>query len=251
MSLRLALVFLVVATAPALAEDDLSSTAAPKPTTFDMAQDAAFAPSMQPANNTSDVRAFAVSNYNRTTRDTTLDLVGELGVYKNLHLVLRVDNVATHGRPGVGGAYQFLTEAKNGVSSTAYLVYKTEGFTEVEGEIEGLVAFGKTFGAVSTVLNIGYGQDADAKERDGEVAFHAHVPVATRVLVGVTGTYRDALGSGGDLGVLRDAFGGFTGTVVAGPVAVTAMAGIAGLQTMGTSGMTAGPSVTLAVGTGF
>jgi hypothetical protein len=71
------------------------------------------------------------------------------------------------------------------------------------------------------------------------------------VLVGVTGTYRDALGSGGDLGVLRDAFGGFTGTVVAGPVAITAMAGIAGLQTMGTSGMTAGPSVTLAVGTGF
>jgi hypothetical protein len=251
MSLRLALVFLVVASAPAFAEDDLSSTPVPKPTAFDMAQDSSFAPSMQPANNTSDVRALAVSNYNRTTRDTTLDLVGELGVYKNLHLVLRVDNVASHGRPGVGGAYQFLTEAKNGVSSTAYLVYKTEGFTEVEGEIEGLVAFGKTFGAVSTVLNLGYGQDADGKERDGEIALHAHVPVATHVLVGVTGTYRDALGSGGDLGVLRDAFGGFTGTVVAGPVAVTAMAGIAGLQTMGTGGMTAGPSVTLAVGTGF
>lgn len=251
MSTRLAVVFLVMATAPALAEDDTTSPATAKPTTFDMAQDGSFAPSMQPANNTSDVRVLAVSNYNRTTRDTTLDLVGELGVYEHLHLVLRVDNVASHGRPGVGAAYQFLTEAKNGVSSTAYLVYKTEGFTEVEGEIEGLVAFGKTFGAVRSVLNIAYGQDADGKERDGELALHVDLPVTTRVLVGATGTYRDALGSGGDLGVLRDAFGGFTGTVVAGPVAVTAMAGLAGLQTMGTSGMTSGPAVYLAVGTGF
>jgi hypothetical protein len=251
MSLRLALVLMVVSAAPALAEDDTSTPAAPRPTTLDMATDSSFAPGMQPANNTSDVRMLAVSNYNRTTRDTTLDLVGELGVYKNLHLVLRVDNVASHGRPGVGAAYQFLSEAKHGVSSTAYLVYKTEGFTEVEGEIEGLVAFGKTFGPVSGVLNIGYGQDADAKERDGELALHFHTPVASHVLVGVTANYRDALGSGGDLGVLRDAFGGFTGTVVAGPVAVTAMAGIAGLQTMGMTSMTAGPSISLAVGTGF
>jgi len=249
MSTRLALVFLVMATVPAFADDD--DTVVTKPTTLEQAQDAAFAPSMQPANNQSDVRVLAVSNYNRVSRNTTVDMVGELGVYKNLHLVLRVDNVASHGRPGVGAAYQFLSEAKNGVSSTAYLVYKTEGFTEVEGEIEGLVAFGKTFGAVHSVLNIAYGQDADGKERDGEVALHADLAVAQHVLVGMTATYRDALGSGGDLGVLRDAFGGFTGTVVAGPVAVTAMAGLAGLSAMTTNGFTTGPAVYLAVGTGF
>ena len=252
MSTRLALVFLVVATTPALAEDDMATPSTPKPSTFDMAGDAAFSPGMQPANNTSDVRVLATSNYNRTTRASTLDLVGELGVYQGLHLVLRVDNVATHGRPGVGAAYQFLSEAKHGVSTTAYLLYKTEGFTEVEGEIEGLVAFGKTFGAVRSVINVGYGQDADAKERDGELALHADLAVSNRFLVGATATYRDALGSGGDLGVLRDAFGGFTGTVVAGPVAVTAMAGLAGLKTMQTNGfMSTGPAVCLAVGTGF
>ncbi|MEO6772118.1 MAG: hypothetical protein ABI467_03740, partial [Kofleriaceae bacterium] len=98
---------------------------------------------------------------------------------------------------------------------------------------------------------IAYGQDAEGKERDGELALHVHTPIATRVLVGVTTNYRDALGSGGDLGVLRDAFAGFSGTVVAGPIAVTAMAGIAGLQTMGMTSMIAGPSVSLAVGTGF
>ena len=241
---------MVVGAAPAWAEND-TDTAAPAATTFEQAQDSSFTPGMQPANNNSDVRALATSNYNRTTRATTLDLIGELKVYDHLHLVLRVDNIATHGRPGVGVAYQFLSEAKHGVSSTAYLVYKTEGFTEVEGEFEGLVAFAKTVGPVSGVLNLAYGQDADGKERDGEVALHVHTPIGTRVLVGATATYRDALGSGGDLGVLRDAFGGFTGTVVAGPIAVTAMAGLAGLQTMGTSGMINGPAVYLAVGTGF
>jgi len=251
MSFRLALVLMVVSAAPAWADNDDTVTTTPAPTTFEQAQDSSFAPSMQPANNNSDVRALATSNYNRTTRETTLDLIGELKVYDHLHLVLRVDNIATHGRPGVGAAYQFLSEAKHGVSSTAYLVYKTEGFTEVEGEIEGLVAFAKRFGPVNGVLNIGYGQDADGKERDGEVAAHAHTPIGTNVLVGVTATYRDALGSGGDLGVLRDAFGGLTGTVVAGPVAVTAMAGLAGLQTTGMTGMTSGPAVYLAVGTGF
>ena len=251
MSVRFALVLLVVGTAPAWAGDDDAKPTFPQPTTFDLAKDSAFVPSLQPANNDSDVRALAVSNYDRTTRATTLDLVGELKLYKQLHLVLRVDNLASHGRPGVGAAYQWLTEAKDGVSSTAYLMYKTEGFTEVEGEIEGLVAFAKTFGAVSGVLNLAYGQDADAKERDGEIAFHLHTPIGTRVLVGATATYRDALGSGGDRGVLRDAFGGFTGTVVVGPIAVTAMAGLAGLQTMGTSGMINGPAVYLAIATGF
>src|SRR3569833_4336204 len=107
MSTRLALVFRVVSTTPALAEDDMATPSTPTPSTFDMAGDAAFSPGMQPANNTSVVRGLATSNYNRTTRASTLDLVGELGVYQGLHLVLRVDNVATHGRPGVGAAYQF------------------------------------------------------------------------------------------------------------------------------------------------
>jgi len=247
---RLALISIGLTAAPAWAEDD-GATHAPTPTTFAVADDSSFIPNLQAANHTTDVLALATTTYDRATRATTLDLRGELKLYKELHLVLRVDNLTDHGRPGIGASYQFLSEARHGVASTAYLVYKTEGFTEVEGEVEALVAFGKTVGPVSGVVNLAYGQDADAKERDGEVAVHAHIPIGERLLVGVAANYRDALGSGGDRGVLRDAFGGVTASVVISPVVVTAMAGIAGVQVTGMTSMVTGPSVTLAAGTGF
>lgn len=249
MSARLALVLIVVSAAPAWA--DHVDAEPSSPTTFELAQDSAFAPTIARADTRGAGLATAAMNYDRATRATTLDIAGDLELVGALHLVLRVDNVASHGRPGVGASYQFLSEAKHGVSSTAYLAYKTEGFTEPEGEIEGLVAFGKTFGPFRGVVNAAYGQDADAKERDGELAVHLHTPIGTRVLVGATGRYRDALGSGGDHGVLRDAFGGFTATVAVGPVGITTMAGVAGVQTTGMTSMTTGPSVTLAVGSGF
>jgi hypothetical protein len=251
MSRRLALILIAVGTTPAWAEDD-AAIPTPGPSTFAVADDSSFIPNLQAANHTTDVLALATTTYDRATRATTLDLRGELKLYKALHLVLRVDNLTDHGRPGIGAAYQFLSEARHGVASTAYLVYKTEGFTEVEGEIEALVAFGKTFGPISGVVNLAYGQDADAKERDGEVAIHAHTPIGDRAVVGVAANYRDALGSGGDRGVLRDAFAGLTGSVVVvDPVVVTAMAGIAGVQVTGMTSMVTGPAVTLAVGTGF
>jgi hypothetical protein len=221
------------------------------PSTFELAQDSAFAPTIARADTRGDGLATAAMNYDRATRASTLDIAGDLKLMGPLHLVLRVDNVASHGRPGIGGSYQFLSEAKHGVSSTAYLAYKTEGFTEVEGEFEGLVAIGKTFGPVSGVFNVAYGQDADGKERDGELAIHAQTAIGTRAFVGATARYRDALGSGGDAGVIRDAFGGLTATVPVGPLGITAMAGVAGVQTTGMTSMTTGPSVTLAVGSGF
>jgi hypothetical protein len=249
---RLALISIAVAAAPAWAEDD-GATHAPTPSTFAVADDSSFVPNLQPANHTTDVLALATTNYDRATRATTLDLRGELAVYKGLRLVLRVDNIADHGRPGAGASYQFLSEARHGIASTAYLVYKTEGFTEAEGEVEGLVAFGKTFGPVNGILNLAYGQDFEGNERDGEVAVHAHTAVAERFLVGVAGNFRDALGSNGDksTGIKRDLFAGVTGSVVVSPVVVTAMAGIAGVELASMSGMKTGPSVTLAVGTGF
>jgi hypothetical protein len=249
MSARLALVLVVAVSAPVWADPiDAEPTGS---STFELAKNAAFAPTIARADTQGNGIAFSALNYNRATRATTLDLSGDVKLYDALHLVLRVDNLADHGRPGIGASYQFLSEARHGVASTAYLVYKTEGFTEVEGEIEGLVAFAKTLGPVRGVVNVAYGQDADAKERDGELAAYLFTPVGDRVLVGATGRYRDALGSGGDKGVLRDAFAGLTGTVVVGPIGVTAMAGLAGVKTVGMTSMATGPSVTLAVGTGF
>lgn len=223
---------------------------------FVAADTSTFTPGIARAENTGQGFALASTTFNSASNSTTVDVVGDFRLYKDVHLVLRADNITHTGRPGVGMGYQFLHEDTNGVASTAYLVYKTEGFAEIEGEIEALVSLEKQFGAVRAIANVAYGQDADAKERDGEVAIGAHTTVIpNRVIAGLVGRYRDALGSGGDHGVLRDMFGGAAGTVAVGSLGLTAMFGFAGFQTAATPTHAAtfatGVAGTLAVGGGF
>jgi hypothetical protein len=222
-----------------------------QPNTVELAAQSAFTPTIASADTTGRGIAVASTTYNAATKATTLDVAAALRLSGPLQLVLRVDNVTDQGRPGIGAAYQWLSERKHGVSSTAYLVYKAEGFSEPEGEIEALVSFGRNLGPVRGVVNVAYGQDADAKERDGELALHVSTALSSRVIAGVVGRYRDALGSGGDHGVIRDAFGGLSMTVVAGPIGITGMAGIAGVETTASGALTTGPAATIAVGTGF
>jgi hypothetical protein len=136
------------------------------------------------------------------------------------------------------------------VSSTAYLLYKTEGFTEPEGELEATLSFARHLGPVRAGLSVAYGQDPEGNERDGEVAAVAHVEPVHGVFAGVVGRYRDALGSRGEAGVIRDVIAGATGTFAIGRFAITGLAGIAGIQTQTTS-MRTGLAATLAVGAAF
>lgn len=188
---------------------------------------------------------------------TTLDMNGEIQIWGPFRLVLRVDNVTASNngkaRPGIGAAAQFLDERKHGVAGSAYVSYKAEGFTEGEGEIEGLVSFGKQFGAVHGTLNLAYGQDPEAVERDGEVALGLHIEPMRGLFTGVVGRFRDALGSSGDkgTGVLRDALGALSATYAVGRFGVTASAGIAGIKTISSNGMQTGAEAAFTVGAVF
>jgi hypothetical protein len=194
-----------------------------------------------------------VVSLNGASKTTTVDLNGEVKVFGPVRLVLRVDNVFDKARPGIGAAVQWLDERKHGVSSSAYFVFKTEGFTEIEGEFEGLVSFGKQLGPVHGTLNLAYGQDPEGNERDGEAALGLHVEPIRGLFTGVVGRYRDALGSKGDkgTGILRDALGGATATYVLGNFGVTATAGIAGIETTTSGSMQAGAEAALSVGAVF
>jgi hypothetical protein len=222
------------------------------------ANDDAFTPGL--AKSAGKGRAFAagVVSYDSALRKTALDLNGDVQLFGPVRLTLRVDNVTGgnggNARPGIGAAVQFLDEGKHGVSSTAYFAYKAEGFAEAEGELEGLVAFGKQLGPMHGTLNLAYGQDPEGKERDGELAVGLHVEPRRGLFTGVIGRFRDALGSNGDkgTGVLRDALGAATATYVFGNIGVTAMAGIAGVKTTTDSaGMKTGAAAALSVGTVF
>jgi len=217
------------------------------------ATDDAFTPALKSAEGHGRAIATAVTAWNGAAHDTTVDLDGEVQVFGPVRLVLRVDNVFDVARPGMGAAVQWLDERKHGVSSSAYFVYKAEGFTEAEGELEGLVAFGKQLGPVHGTLNLAYGQDPEGRERDGEVALALHLEPMPGLFTGVLGRYRDALGSSGDkgTGILRDALGGVTAGYALGNIGVVATAGIAGIETLTSGSMTSGAQVALSVGAVF
>lgn len=191
--------------------------------------------------------------YNGGSKDTTFDLNGEVQILGPIRLVLRVADVTDTARPGIGAAVQFLDEAKHGVASSAYFLYKTEGFSELEGELEGLVSFGKQLGPVRGTLNLAYGQDPEGAERDGEVALGFHVEALRGLFAGVVGRYRDALGSDGDKStkIIRDVLGGASATLAVGRFGVTAIAGFAGVETVTSGSMQTGAAAALAVGAVF
>ncbi|HEX3758149.1 MAG TPA: hypothetical protein VHW23_05565 [Kofleriaceae bacterium] len=221
------------------------------------ANDDSFTPALTHATGPTLASVTATATLDGAAHTNTADLFGEVQVWGPARLVLRVDNVfASSGgkaRPGIGAAVQLLDERKHGVASSAYVSYKAEGFTEAEGEIEGLVSFGKQLGPVHGTLNLAYGQDPDGVERDGELAAGLHIEPIRGLFTGVVGRFRDALGSNGDkgTGILRDALGAATATYVIGRVGLTASAGIAGVKTIQSGTMQAGAEAAFSVGTVF
>lgn len=217
------------------------------------ANDDAFTPGLARSTGTGRGIMTGVVSWNGASSHTTVDFNGEVQVFGPVRLVLRVDNAFDKARPGIGAAVQFLDEKKHGVAASAYFSYRAEGFTEPEGELEGLVSFGKQLGAVHGTLNLAYGQDPEGNERDGELALGLHVEPMHGLFTGVVGRFRDALGSNGDkgTGVLRDMLGGASATYVVGKFGVTATAGIAGVETTTSGSMKSGAAAALGIGAVF
>jgi hypothetical protein len=131
------------------------------------------------------------------------------------------------------------------------LLYKAEGFSEPEGELEALASFGHTFGAVRAVANVAYGQDPEGNERDGELALGAQLHPLASLFAGAVARYRDALGSRGELGVVRDVFAGASATYVVDRFGISALAGLSEIETSATASFEAGASASLTVGAAF
>jgi hypothetical protein len=72
-------------------------------------------------------------------------------------------------RPSVGARVQLLRQAAHGIDGSLSSFFKTEGFNEMEGEIETAVAIGRRFDRLYLLGNLAYGQDPEGRERDGEL----------------------------------------------------------------------------------
>jgi hypothetical protein len=131
-------------------------------------------------------------------------------------------------RPSVAGRVQLLKQEKQGVDGSLTVFFKTEGFTETEGEIETFASLGHRFERVSVMGDLVYGQDPEGNERDGEVhaaVFHQH----RWLMYGLDSRVRFAIGTQhGHAATTEPVFDFLGGPVVAaanGPVAVFAQVG--------------------------
>lgn len=125
-----------------------------------------------PRTDTQRAFATALGGYDFAHRTARLEGRAEVTVFGPL--ALRVGTLYTQApeqlRPSVGARVQALSQASGqGVDMSIGVFYKPEGFTEAEGEIEGVVALGRTIDRLALLLNLAYGQDPEGRERDGEL----------------------------------------------------------------------------------
>ncbi|HEY5946118.1 MAG TPA: hypothetical protein VIV40_11535, partial [Kofleriaceae bacterium] len=194
----------------------------------DLAASASFTPGIMRATDAGNGFVNVLSDFDGSTSSVRVSALGEVNLGWRVRAAVRLlDAFSDKPRPGVGAGLRWLDGE---VKSTAYLFYKTEGFTEPEGEVEALLSFERQLGAVRAGANVAYGQDPEGNERDGELALVAHVEPRTGWFVGGTARYRDALGSTKEA-VIRDGFAGPTTTLALGAFAVSINAGVAMAQT--------------------
>jgi hypothetical protein len=116
---------------------------------------------------------------------------GTVRVWRRIHAIGGAQWTTRDGgtmRPVVGASARLRYV---GVS----LLYRPEGLTEPEGEIELGVAGARRHGRVTLVGNLTYGQDPEAREMDAEEAGAVVVALGDRVWCGASERLRFALAS--------------------------------------------------------
>jgi hypothetical protein len=148
-------------------------------------------------------------------------------------------------KPSFGLHVQALRQEKHGVDASVAVLYKPEGLTEGEGEIETVLTVSRQQGRWGLFGNVVYGQDPEASERDGEVRMAALYGVAPRLHLGLDTRVRFDLGS--DEGKRRakleadlDLVAGPTATYGIGPLVLIAQTGFSAVRVVSTqTGMVA------------
>jgi hypothetical protein len=153
-------------------------------------------------------------------------------------------------RPTFGARLQALRERAHGVDATIGVFYRPEGLTEPEGEIEAVISAGRHLGRTYVLANLVYGQDPEARERDGEVRLAGLVLVSSRLILGMDGRLRLNLGANntGKGEPTLDAVLGPVATVPLGPVAILVHGGGSVVKLTTTQ---AGPFVLAGLGSSF
>lgn len=118
-----------------------------------------------------EVFGYGSGGYDSSRRGPLIDSAVEAHVWGPFALRFQAtySNDTDKMRPSIAGRAQFLRQERHGMDGSVTVFFKTEGFTETEGEIETFLSVGRRFERVTVVGELVYGQDPEGNERDGEV----------------------------------------------------------------------------------
>jgi hypothetical protein len=152
--------------------------------------------SLAPDVGASTAQAGAQAGYDGARDAALLRSFAQATVYGPLALRLGVAS-SNAGRvaPSVGGRVQLLKQPAHGVDFAASLFYKAEGFTELEGEIEGVLSVARRFDAWLLLSTLAYGQDPEGRERDAEITLACLLKLSRIAQVGLDARGRFGLGA--------------------------------------------------------
>jgi hypothetical protein len=176
------------------------------------------------------VFAYGSGGYDSSRRGPLVDSAVEAHVWGPFALRFQAtySNDTDRVRPSVAGRVQLLRQERHGVDGALTVFFKTEGFTETEGEIETFASIAHRFRWIALVGDLVYGQDPEGNERDGEVraaAFHQ----GRRLMLGLDSRVRFAIGAqhghSSTTEPVFDFMGGPVATIAAGRFALFAQVG--------------------------
>lgn len=200
-----------------------------------------------PRTDTQRAFATALGGYEGARESGVLEGRAEVTVWGPI--ALRIGVVYTgspeSARPSGGVRVQALSQGDHGIDGSIGLFYEPEGFTEGEGEIEGVIALGRRFGNVGLIADLVYGQDPEGRERDGEVRLAVLYTTTPRLELGVDTRLRIDLGTEDEK---LEEEGGAEYDLVAGPLVSYTLGPVAfgleaGVSVVGTPDTLVGPIV--------
>jgi hypothetical protein len=221
---------LLAASSPAWAQEDVARVREPDPAVSATAAGAFLPQTLSPRVGGVPAFAFASGGYDSSRGGPLVDSALEVNVWGPFALRAQTtySNDTDRMRPSVAGRVQLLRQEKHGIDGSLTVFFKTEGFTETEGEVETFVSVGHRFEKISLMGDLVYGQDPEGNERDGEVraaAFHQFKWLS----LGLDSRVRFAIGTqhgrAATTEPVFDFMGGPIATAAAGPVAVFAQVG--------------------------
>jgi len=193
------LLFAALATAPASAADDVDATfvSAPAPSR----DQARFLPTTaSPLVGTSATLASAWGGYDDAARTPLFGVSTEVRLVPRLALVGGVSygNAAAADaglRPQVGARFQYLRQPESGVDAAVSLLYRGDRFISEDGLFQAGLAFGRSFGDTTAVLNLLFASDGEGDDHEAELRLAALHHVHRGLYLGAEARYMHAVDS--------------------------------------------------------